>query len=602
MKKAYLSSRALISKRARRSQDSSVAFMIFRKIQIASLALAMTIIGILFSASPAFARENVNYWYVKNFDTDITVNKDSSLDIVESITADCGIAEKHGIFRVLPTVQYLEGKNQKSPIKLKSITDFSDKKYNYSTSYDPFDHTVTWKIGDEDIFVTGVNEYKISYSVKNAVRNNSDFDELYWNLSGNFWDIPIDNFKATIHLPDGVNKNNLQTSIYSGSFGDKNSLRATYEFIADDTIQVAYSRTLAEGEGITISAVFPTGIVTPYVPGFWEKNGAYFFYLFPILIFWMCLKLWQKYGRDPKVNPTVAPEFEIPEKLSPIEMGLVYTDGSLRNSFISASIINLAVNGFIKIKQIQEKGFLRTADFELEKIKQSSPSSVAEATLLNKLFSSKDKIKLSSLKNTFYVHLTEIGSSAKNFLHKKKFLVPNSKTFFFVFLAIGIIGFFSSFVLFVLSVHLFLSALLSSITILIFSPLMQKRTEEGHVLFRRIQGFKLYMDKAERYRQRYLEKENLFEKLLPYAIMFGITEGWINKMKDIYGEKYFASYHPVWFYGVALASFNANSFSSAISQVSSNMASTMSSSPSSSGVGGGGFSGGGGGGGGGGGW
>lgn len=569
---------------------------------IKKTSLVLASIAVFAFPSFVFARENVNYWYVKNFDTDITVNKDSSLDIVESITADCGIAEKHGIFRILPTVQYLEGKNQKSPIKLKAITDFNDKKYNYSTSYDPFDHTVTWKIGDEDIFVTGVNEYKISYSVKNAIRNSSDFDEFYWNLSGNFWDIPIDNFKATIHLPEGVNKNNLQTSIYSGSFGDKNSLGATYEFTPDDTIQVAYAHTLAEGEGITISAAFPTGIATPYVPSFWEKNGAYFFYLLPILIFWLCLKLWRKYGRDPKVNPTVAPEFEIPEKLSPIEMGLVYTDGSLRNSFISASIINLAVNGFIKIKQIQEKGFLRGADFEIERIKQSSPSSVAETTLLSKLFPSKDKIKLSSLKNTFYVHLSEIGSSGKNFLHKKKFLVPHSKTFFIIFLAFGLVGFLGSFVLRVFSVHLFLSALLSSIIILIFSPLMKKRTEEGHVLFRRIQGFKLYMDKAEKYRQKYLEKENLFEKLLPYAIMFGITQGWINKMKDIYGEKYFASYHPVWFYGAGIASFDANSFSSAISQVSSNMASTMSSSPSSSGVGGGGFSGGGGGGGGGGGW
>ena len=131
---------------------------------------------------------------------------------------------------------------------------------------------------------------------------------------------------------------------------------------------------------------------------------------------------------------------------------------------------------------------------------------------------------------------------------------------------------------------------------------MQKRTEEGHVLFRRIKGFKLYLDKAEKYRQRFLEKENLFEKFLPYAIVFGITREWIKKMKDIYGEKYFATYHPVWFYGAGIASFNADSFSEAMNSVSTNMASTMSSSPSSSGTGGGGFSGGGGGGGGGGGW
>jgi len=131
---------------------------------------------------------------------------------------------------------------------------------------------------------------------------------------------------------------------------------------------------------------------------------------------------------------------------------------------------------------------------------------------------------------------------------------------------------------------------------------MSRKTEAGLKLFRRIQGFKLYMETAEKYRQQFNEKENIFEKFLPYAIMFGMTKQWINKMKDIYGEKYFANYHPVWFYGYAFANFDVNSLNSAISDMSSNMASTISSNPSSSGAGGGGFSGGGGGGGGGGGW
>ena len=39
---------------------------------------------------PAVARENVNYWYVKDFQQEIVVNKDSSLSITEKITADCG--------------------------------------------------------------------------------------------------------------------------------------------------------------------------------------------------------------------------------------------------------------------------------------------------------------------------------------------------------------------------------------------------------------------------------------------------------------------------------------------------------------------------------
>jgi len=560
--------------------------------------------ALTFTLLPAYAlaRENVDYWYIKDFQSDITVNRDSSIDVVENIVADCGTAQKHGIFRVLPTVQYLESGKQKSRVELKSITDFDGKPYNYSGSSDPFKNTITWKIGDEDIWVSSVNNYRISYSVKNALRHQEDKDELYWNLSGNFWDIPIDSFTATIHLPEGVTRENSELNVYSGDFGEKNALEPTYNFVDDNTLRVEYPHTLNLGGGITSSIAFPIGFVEPYVPSFLEKYGTYFSYLLPILIFLLCIKLWRKYGRDPKVNPTVAPEFEIPEKLSPIEMGLVYSDGTLKTNYISASIINLAVNGFIKIKQIEEKGFLRQPDFEFERVKQSSPTSVAEKVLLDRLFSASDKTKLSALKNNFYVHLSDIKSKGSGFLEKKKFLVAHSKTLSYVFWGLGLPALLISFFFMFFSMHLFLSLLISAIIILVFAPLMRKRTEEGHILFRRIQGFKLYLDKAEKYRQRYLEKENVFEKLLPYAIMFGITREWIKKMKDIYGEKYFATYHPVWFYGAGIASFNADSFSSAISSVSSNMATTMSSSPSSSGTGGGGFSGGGGGGGGGGGW
>jgi len=116
-----------------------------------------------------------------------------------------------------------------------------------------------------------------------------------------------------------------------------------------------------------------------------------------------------------------------------------------------------------------------------------------------------------------------------------------------------------------------------------------------------VQGFKLYMETAEKYRQQFYEKENIFEKFLPYAMVFGITGLWIQKIKQIYGEKYFETYHPVWFTGAGISTFNVNSFTSSLNSISSSIAANISS-PSGSGVGGGGGAGGGGGGGGGGGW
>lgn len=550
-----------------------------------------------------FARTNIDYWYIKNFDSQINVNEDSSIDITEDITADCGNAQKHGIFRLLPTFQQISTNERiNSPISLTSITDFNNKPIKYTTTNDRANHAITWKIGDANVLVTGVNYYRIKYHVKNAVRHNStDFDELYWNLSGNFWDIPIDAFSAKINFPDQITKENTQINMYSGAIGSKNSLDVVGSFSSTNQISVAYDKTMDPGTGITLSATFPKNIIIPYVPTFWEKYGQYFALLIPLFILWLCYGLWKKFGKDPKINPTVAPEFEIPESLSPIDMGVIYTDGILKNNFLSASIINLAVKGYLKIKKLDKKGVFGSEDYELSKSAGKKEISESEKSLYNALFDSRESVKISDLKNEFYTNIPAITDASKDYLVGKKWLVRYSRVGQIVMIIAGIGVLVLSFVSFAVNAILGLSILVAAIILIIFSFIMTRRTPEEAELLRRIKGFKLYMTTAEKYRQKFNEKENIFETFLPYAIMFGITNEWIKKMRDIYGEKYFNTYLPIWYIG-GFGNFNIDNLSNEISSMSSNMAQSITSAPSSSGSGGGGFSGGGGGGGGGGGW
>jgi uncharacterized membrane protein len=144
--------------------------------------------------------------------------------------------------------------------------------------------------------------------------------------------------------------------------------------------------------------------------------------------------------------------------------------------------------------------------------------------------------------------------------------------------------------------------------ILIFAYLMPKRTLLGQDILRQIFGFKLYLKTAEKYRAQFNEKENIFDKFLPYAILFGMTNLWLKKMKDMYGDQYFATHPMVWYIAAPGHTFDYNfsSINTMINSVSSSVASGLKSAGSSSGgfsgFGGGGFSGGGGGGGGGGSW
>ena len=561
-------------------------------------------LSFIFFSNNTYARTDVTDWYIKDFQSEIVVDKDSTLLITEKITADCGNATgKHGIFRTLPTVLRKAEKIISMPIELVSITDFSGKKLQYSTQTDYTNKTLTWKIGDPNVTVTGENDYLITYKVKNVINfDNPDFDELYWNLNGNFWDLESDNFTGKIIFPKEVTKNNTKVDYYVGALNSKSKDGASYDWTSDNTLQFKANKTLLVGEGITASITFPKNIFTPYAPTFLEKYALYLWLIIPLIAFIVSFKFWEKYGKDPASKKTIIAEFDIPEKLSPLELGTLYTNGNLKTEFITAAIVNLAVKKIIKIEEVEKTGFLALGkDYKLTVLDRNEVAmlSNAEQTLFEGIFSGKNEIALSDLKNKFYQNIPAIKKVTLEKLEEKKLIEKSGLTFQIIFLIAGFLLAFATFFLASYSLLSLPAMILTVLIVFIFAIFMPKRTPVGAEVYWKTQGFKLYMETAEKYREQFNEKENIFEKLLPYAIMFGMTKLWIKKMKEIYGEDYFNSYHPMWFIGGSMANFDADSFAAHIDSLSSAMASNVS---SGSGSGGGGFSGGGGGGGGGGGW
>ena len=569
--------------------------------------LLPTVFLLLSICLPVDALKNPQYvtdWYIDSFNSTIIVNQDSSLLITEDIVADCAdLPGKHGIFRVLPTQVRTEKGIIKSPIELVSITDFNGMPYKYREIKDVLDHTVTWKIGDADVIVRGVNNYRITYKVKNAVRfdNSQEFDEFYWNLSGNFWDIEIDSFSAVISFPQEVTPQNTQVDFYTGFLGEKNK-NAAWFWHEDGTFRLQSTDILSPGQGITLSVTFPKGIFIPYEESFFEKYGDYLFFLITILVFSIVFPIWLKFGKDPKMKKPIPPEFEIPEDITPIQMGVNIAHGAWRDNFITATIINFAVKRIITIEEIQSSVlFFKFKDFKLTKNLENFKKAVftpTEAILLDNLFEGADSVNLSSLKRKFYKKVPAIKKMAVNDAITNGWIVKKGASFGAVFITLGFtlcvftIGF-------SLVSGLFFSLFLSGLILLVFGFLMPKRTQKGVDLLFRIKGLERYMRTAEQHRQRFYEKENIFDKLLPYAIVFGMAKLWAKKMEQIYGKEYFATYHPAWLIGASYANFNADAF---VSELNSITASISSNTGTSSGAGGSGGSGGGGGGGGGGGW
>lgn len=582
-------------------------FVLLGLISIIVLGVPSLVAGADYTPKPRPVSE-IYSWYIQDFKSEIIVNEDSSLLITEKILADCGdLPDKHGIFRILPTQINLEnGKSIKTPVKLLGITDANGNPYSYSESYDWVTHTVTWKIGDADITVSGENYYEIQYEVQNAVRTeNPDFDELYWNLNGNFWDLEIDHYSAEIRLPQEVSENNTEIYYYTGYVGSTGDTSlADYSWAHEHTIVFESTNPLAAGEGITVSIAMPK-IFTPHTFSFLELYWEYLFLIIPLGAFFLCYKLWRKYGDDPEVDKSIIPEYDPPGGLTPMQIGLLRSNGMFKNSFISASIVSLAVKRHITITDISKTGFLKwltPKDFRLTKTEDSVkklPLGKAEQELLNRIMGSSNTITLSSLKDSFYQDIPKIKAVAIKDLDDQSLIVKRGldlQIAFFIFS--GIFLFFCGFG-FIFSAFAGLAAIVTGIIFLGFAFIMPKRTVKGSELYWQTKGFQMFMKTAEQHRMQFSERENIFETLLPYAMIFGMTKLWIKKMKMIYGRDYFESYHPAWFMGAYMGSFDANSFNSTISSISSSIASNVS---SPSGSGGGGFSGGGGGGGGGGGW
>ena len=564
--------------------------------------------SVLAASQTALSPDQTRDCVIRDFQSLFTVRLDASLAVTEDITADCGaLPDKHGIFRILPTrASRPSGQYTGTPITLQSITDFAGNSVPYTTIHKGTDHTLTWKIGDADVTIQGVHQYRIKYLVANAVNvASNDKVEFYWNLNGSFWQLPIEHYLATVVLPKGLTHATTTLTLTSGQPGAKGNTLAGSSWPASDTFRIESNTTLYSGDGITARMVFPTGIITLYTPSFWQRYQDILVFAFPLMTLMIGYLIWRRFGRDPRPRGPVMVEYAPPQKLLPLELAAIDSGGSVNNRFVTATIIDMAVRGYLTIQEVEGKkilGFTAGKDWTLARTAKSSADlSAYEQEVLRGVFPADgtgDTTNLSGLRTTLSPARPRIISLVSKNMTDRKIFDRQSQVIAILWGAGGLIG---SFLLaYLASIYLdvwaIIACVLSGLAALAFAYLMPRRTPLGADLEYQTKGFKLYLSKAEKYRMEFYEKEHIFEKYLPYAIAFGMTGLWIAAIKSIYGDRY-TSMMPAWY----LASGGVggfDSFASSLDSISSQMAAATS--PASSG--GGGFSGGGGGGGGGGSW
>lgn len=544
-------------------------------------------------------------WTIKSFDVTALVFEDAHLEFQEKIAVGFDGTQKHGIYREIP---YIYHPQNASEVRL----DFANFKVVGSDGKDiPFELSLSgdnkkFKIGDPDKTISGEQIYNISYAVRGALNTFADHDELYWNVTGSSWPVPIETSTFKIVYPEvgAIFKNQCFVGEY-GSQEESCTIAPT-----DAEVDFVLNRSLATGEGWTAVAGINKGVVSQAAldaliaqrqkEAAWletwrkiKKAIAIIFDFIPLLVLILMFVKWRREGRDSKDKCAITPEFAPPGKLPPGELGVLW-DQKTDMKDISATIVDLAVKGYLKIREIQKGKIFKSIDYEFEKFKEADEKlKDYEKKILEGIFGGAKIKKLSDLKNHYYRELPEIKKSlycevVTDKLFEKDPEKARSRWFLIGILVLvfaPMLGFVMGLILASMGSGIW-AGLASGIIILIFAPFMPRRAERGRELFWQSKGFKLYMETAEKYRQKFYEAQNIFERFLPYAMVFGIVEKWAQAFEGLNIKS------PGWFEGQG--TFAPIVFAASLDNMGNSMSSALASSPSSSAAGGGsGFSGGG---------
>ncbi|MBI2485941.1 MAG: DUF2207 domain-containing protein [Deltaproteobacteria bacterium] len=558
--------------------------------------LTKLIITIAFYLSISLLSLPLHAEEIRNFYSEIFITKAASITVQENIEYDFGDELRHGIFREIPYEYQVDIRNYNLRMDVNKVTNFEGSPYNYKVTRG--NGRVTVRIGDPDKEITGVHGYRIDYFVERAIVFFKDHDELYWNVTGNEWKIPIRKASAKIYL-EGEMPEGVKAKCYTGYYGSKEQ-NCTFNitphgiefnvFGAGDS-----SRNFGPGEGLTIVVGLSKGVLkepSTFNKASWFISDNWFFAL-PFLTLFFISYIWYTRGRDPEGKGVILVRYEPPKDLTPAEAGTLI-DERADILDITSTVIDLAVRGYLKIKDVQSTKFyfFSDRDYKLIKIKEPIGNELKtyEKEVFSGIFGSKDKVMISDLKNKFYTRIPPIKDSLYKGLVSGGYFSTNPEKIRSIFKWVGIgmvgISFF-----FIPYWGMKLSLMLSGIFILIFSRFMPRKTKKGAQAKEELLGFREFIERAETDRIERLANDDptLFDRVLPYALVFELGDRWAEAFRDMYKTP------PSWYDSPGYSnSFSPHIFVNDIGRSLSVMNSTFASTPrSSGGAGGSGFSGGG---------
>jgi hypothetical protein len=539
-----------------------------------------------------------------SFKEDILLDKDGGATITETIDYRFGTSggARHGIYRNIVVRQAVEGQGEDT-YRYYSLSDVSvTSPTGAPTTVKLGDRgsSTQIRVGDPDQTITGPQTYVISYHLANVMNPFEDHAEYFANI---FKDdaIPKDTVRLTLNGPGGV----TEAKCSRGNVGEGDPCDtaepgspATFTVTglkADEDLTIATKlpragfgelrpdlrsggSSMDAGQAKLVSALALTGGVAV-----------------PIVAAGLMGTLVATRGRDEwysgltpgltpgaggatggvgatgigvgdaadgirpgavvrGATPTVAVQFNPPPGVQPGMVGTII-DEEVNTVDVSATVVDLAVRGFLRIEEIPSDGRFSRTDWRLTRLVPQPGETLRryEATILEGIFEKSNPVNLSELKYHFADTLKTAKAQMYDEVVERGWFRKSPQTQRAGWQALGMVlvgaGLVSLFYLGVTThgidrtaglrlgipsgVVLGIGLIVGGLIFRLLGKRMAAKTAEGSAMLAQALGFKQYLVTAEAGQIRVEEAQSIFSRYLPYAIVFGVADRWASTFQQV---------------------------------------------------------------------
>lgn len=562
-----------------------------------SLLLALGLGVLVLAGLPSAAHADEDDWSVSRYRLTAAAAPDGAVDVTVDLTFDFADTPGHGPYVTLPLLQEVEG--DPDHYRRFAVTDVrasSPSGAPAAVQAETEGRALAIRVGDEDIEVEGRQDYTLSYRIRGVVNpavGTPSQDEIFWNVVGPQWEVPLDDVGVRLTGPAAV----ARAACFAGEVGSSDP--------CDDVSTSGPTATFLQGRvepgtGLTVLAAWPVGTFVGAEPELVPRRHlGNTFGLDPLtgglagavalLGVGALLRHARRRGRDEQfvgLTPGLAPasadgtaatapadrrapvavQFTPPAGVRPGELGTL-VDEVAHPADVTATVVDLAVRGHLRIEETGgpgpadagkgARGGAPERTWRLVRLPGQSagePLLGYEQLILDKLFADGDEVALDDLGASFTGALAETQQQLYAAVTERGWFVANPaavrRRWYGIGAAVVVAGL-------ALAAGLALTlgwglvgvaVVVVGVATLVLASRMPARTAPGSAVLAQALGFRLYLETAEGDQLRFEEGEDLFSRYLPHAIAFGLAERWATVFADL-ARQGRAVPEPSWYVG-----------------------------------------------------